>query len=81
LDHEQSREGWNLPRPAHLPRPTWWPAALALGVTLTFWGLIASVFILAVGILVTAVSLAGWIREIRLEHARAGRGVPAEAAR
>jgi hypothetical protein len=56
--------GWNPPKPVALAKPTWWPAALAFGVTLTGWGLITSVVILAVGLVIVVLSLAGWIGDI-----------------
>ena len=55
---------WNSPKPDTLTKPTWWPAALAFGITLTAWGLIASPVILAMGLVVVIVSLAGWIGDI-----------------
>jgi hypothetical protein len=71
LDDDARRDGWSTPAPHCLPRPTWWPAATALGVTLTFWGLVASLFILGVGLSVTLAALAGWVGELRRERARA----------
>jgi hypothetical protein len=64
----EPRPGWNKPKPDLIPRPTAWPAALALGVTLLAWGLITSPVVLGVGVALFAVSLAGWIGEIRHEH-------------
>jgi hypothetical protein len=58
----------NVPRPAAIPRPTYSPAAMAFGLTLLLWGLVTSSVVLGTGILVVAVSLAGWIGEMR--HAR-----------
>ena len=63
-----TRAGWKpLPDEA-LPRPTYFPAGLAMGTTLFFWGLITSrvVFLAGVGLLIAA--LAGWISEIRHER-------------
>lgn len=56
--------GWNLARPRKLARPTFWPAALALAITLLFWSLVTSRVIALVGIILFAAALAGWIREI-----------------
>ncbi len=47
--------------PEELPQPTFWPIALAFGVTLLFWGFLTSLIISAVGVVVTAVSITGWI--------------------
>ncbi len=52
----------------HLPNATYWPAALALGVTLLFWGTVTSWVILLVGVLVLIASLLGWINDIRHER-------------
>lgn len=64
----EPRAGWNKPKPDVIPRPTAWPAAMALGITLLAWGLITSPVILGVGVALFAASLAGWIGEIRHEH-------------
>jgi hypothetical protein len=63
----EPREGWNIPKPDHIPRPTAWPAAMALGVTFFAWGFVTSPIVLGVGLAVFALSLAGWIGEIRHE--------------
>ena len=46
------------------PRPTWWPAALALGIVLVLWGIVTSLMVAAVGVAVLAVALAGWLGEV-----------------
>jgi len=53
--------------PEHLPSPTLWPPALALGITLTFWGLVSSWVIFGAGAAVMVCGLAGWINELRHE--------------
>jgi hypothetical protein len=60
--------GHSLPLPAIVPRPTWWPAAAALGVMLFGWGLITSLIIFLIGAALLATSIAGWIGEIRHER-------------
>jgi len=60
--------GWNVPRPAELPEPCVWPIALALGLTFLVWGLVTSLIITGVGVVLFAVALAGWIRDIRHER-------------
>lgn len=55
---------------SHLPKPTAWPAVMALSITFIFWGLISSLLITAVGLAVFAVSLTGWIGTIRHECRR-----------
>jgi hypothetical protein len=57
------------PLPAeHLPRPTYFPAGLAMGIAFLFWGLITSWVIIVVGLALFIASLAGWITEIRHER-------------
>jgi hypothetical protein len=59
------------PLPAeHLPRPTYFPAGLGMGIAFLFWGLITSWVIIVVGLALFAASLAGWITEIRYERKR-----------
>jgi hypothetical protein len=62
------RQGWNQPGPAAIPPPTVWPAAVALGITLLAWGVVASPIILVFGLVLFGVSLGGWIGEIRHER-------------
>ena len=59
------RPGWSRPKPEHVPHPTYWPAVLALGVTFLVWGLITSYVISAVGLVLFALALGGWIWEMR----------------
>jgi len=58
-------EEWQKPPAEPLPKPTAWPAALALSITFLFWGLASSLLISAVGAVVFAVALTGWIGDIR----------------
>ena len=50
--------------PEEIPGPTFWPVFLAFGVLLLFWGLIASFIMLTTGIIVIAISVAGWISDL-----------------
>ena len=71
MPNEQSsigRQNWE-PLPAeHLPRPTYFPAGLAMGIAFLFWGLITSLVTFVVGLALFIASLAGWIAEIRYER-------------
>ena len=60
--------GWTKLPVEHLPQATFWPAGFALGITFVFWGLITSWVVLAVGGVMFAGCLAGWIAEIRHER-------------
>jgi hypothetical protein len=51
-----------------LPHVTIWPAAVALGATLFFAGLIANLALIGVGAALFALGLFGWIQEMRHEH-------------
>lgn len=62
--HENPHEHYSF----HLPRPTFWPAGLALAITFMLWGLVASWVMIAVGGGLFACSLAGWIKDIRHER-------------
>jgi hypothetical protein len=62
-----TNDDWNEPKPAVIPRPTYFPAAMAFGLTFLLWGLVTSPVLLLVGLLVVVVSLAGWIGEMRHE--------------
>jgi hypothetical protein len=61
------RPGWTVPHPEVLPKPTFWPAALAFAVTFLLWGIVTSPIITVVGGILFGVSLAGWIGDIRHE--------------
>ena len=56
--------GWKRPLPEHVPRPTYWPAILALAATLALLGPVTLMPITAVGLLLGAAALIGWIGEI-----------------
>ena len=59
-----SHKDWNRLPAEHLPRPTYFPAGLAMGTTFIFWGLITSWVILLVGVGLFLAALAGWITEL-----------------
>jgi len=56
--------GWHPLPPERLPRPTYFPAGMAMGVAFIFWGFITSWIILLVGFGLFTVMLGGWISEI-----------------
>jgi hypothetical protein len=63
-----SHPDWEPLPPEHLPRPTYFPAGLAMGITFLFWGLITSWVIFVVGLALFIAALVGWIAEIRYER-------------
>jgi hypothetical protein len=59
---------WSEARPREIPHPTAYPAGMAFGTTLLFWGFITSPVLVGIGLVVMTVSLAGWIGEMRHER-------------
>lgn len=59
---------WHKPPAEPPPKPTAWPATLALSITFLLWGLASSLIITGVGAVVFAVALTGWIGDIRHER-------------
>ncbi len=47
-----------------LPPPTYWPIGLAFAITLLAWSVVTSLLITAVGLVIFAVALAGWIGDL-----------------
>lgn len=60
--------GWRKLPDDPLPRPTYFPAGLAMGTAFMFWGLISNWVVLLVGVALFTAALAGWITEIRHGH-------------
>ena len=56
--------GWKKPLPEHLPRRTYWPAILALAMTLALLGPVTLMPVTAVGLALGAVALVGWTGDI-----------------
>ena len=66
----ESYRGWSVLPPEKLPESGIWPVTLALGITFLVWGLVTTLIITGVGVVLFAVALAGWIRDIRHERAK-----------
>ena len=54
-------------KPEVLPKPTYWPFFLALGLMFMGWGLLTTWIISVAGFIVFVISLIGWINIIRHE--------------
>jgi uncharacterized membrane protein YjjP (DUF1212 family) len=52
-----------------MPRPTIWPAALAAGLSAAAFGMLTVGIIFYVGVVLVAVAVTGWMREL-LEEGR-----------
>lgn len=59
--------GWTRPRPAVVPRPTYWPVVLALGIALLLWGVITTAYLAATGLAIGVIGAGGWIAELLYE--------------
>jgi hypothetical protein len=57
-EHEAGQSG------VHMPLPTAWPMALALGVALIVTGMVTSAGVSALGALLTVISSIGWFRAV-----------------
>lgn len=70
MDNQQQKThaGWTPLPHERLPRPTYFPAGLAMGTTFLLWSLITSWVIFLVGLGLFIAALAGWIAEIRHER-------------
>ncbi|MFZ0488685.1 MAG: hypothetical protein WBV11_10160 [Salegentibacter sp.] len=53
--------------PQRLPKPTYWPFFLAMGVVFIFWGIISVWVISAAGLIIFSVALGGWITDLYKE--------------
>jgi len=65
----QDKESWIEPRPQNIPRPTYSPAVLALAIVCLLWGMVTTYLISLLGAIFFILGLAGWIGELRHEHA------------
>lgn len=66
INHAESNllPGWKKPLPERLARPTYWPAMLALGMTLALLGAVTLLPVTIVGLGLGAVALIGWIGDL-----------------
>lgn len=56
--------GWKTPLPQRLPRKTYWPAMLALGITITLLGPVTILPVSLAGLALAVAALIGWIGEM-----------------
>jgi hypothetical protein len=54
--------------PEELPKPTYAPFFVAMGVALLFWGLISSFIISIAGVCTFAFGLGIWIKNLLADH-------------
>jgi hypothetical protein len=63
-DSSKMQPGWHTPHPETLPRPTYWPVVMALGITFMAFGVVTTLTISGVGFILFVLALAGWIGDI-----------------
>ncbi|HEY0493481.1 MAG TPA: cytochrome c oxidase subunit 4 [Candidatus Dormibacteraeota bacterium] len=51
----------------HLPPPSIWPVVLAVGISVLLLGLVLNLVLMVIGLVITAASLALWVRDARRE--------------
>jgi hypothetical protein len=68
--NSELRPGWTRPTLDKLPRPTYWPLILAVGVVFALGGIVTSYGLSFVGVAVIVIAIAGWVGELRYDHRR-----------
>jgi hypothetical protein len=61
----QPEETWQKARPEELPKPTYWPFFLAMGLNFIFWGILTNWIIALAGLLIFVIALTCWINLLR----------------
>lgn len=56
---------WEWAKPRELPKPTYWPFFLAMGLTFIFWGFLTTWIIFLAGLIIFIIALIGWINIMR----------------
>jgi hypothetical protein len=67
-DEKGNSAGWNIPKPANIPSPTYWPFVLSLGAALMGLGVLTSKVISATGIVLVILAIIKWIGELSSEE-------------
>jgi len=60
-------EAWSQPQPAELPRPTFWPAILAVAICFGLWGVLTSPWLIVVGFAGVVLAATRWIGDLSHE--------------
>jgi hypothetical protein len=71
------KKDWGRPKPEKVPPPTYMPVVLAAGIVVFTWGLIFSLWFVALGVVLMVVAFAGWVRALQQDVA-SGAGTGAE---
>jgi hypothetical protein len=62
---DKDYSGWAKPQPEKLPKPTVWPATLALGVTLLSFGIVTHWIMSIAGLGLFILGAGGWLGDLR----------------
>jgi hypothetical protein len=62
---EAGRDSWNKPLPEKLPRPTYWPFIVSLGIMMMAMGVVTDFAVTIVGFFLFIIAIAGWIGELQ----------------
>jgi hypothetical protein len=60
-------EGWSVPCPEHIPRPTFAPVVIAASVMCIFWGFVTTILITLLGVVLFAIGIRIWLEELRYD--------------
>lgn len=69
---DAATDGWTKPQGGHIPKPTYMPVVLALGLVCLLWGIVTTYLISLVGLVIFVVGIWGWIGDLRHERGNSG---------
>jgi hypothetical protein len=62
------RPGWIKLPPESLPKPTYWPAVMAVAIMSILWGIVTSPLVSLGGFILFIASVVGWIGDLWHGH-------------
>jgi hypothetical protein len=57
-------EGWGMPAPPHLIKPTYWPFVFGLGIAFLLGGIATRFLVSGVGLFIFALGFIGWMTDL-----------------
>lgn len=57
-------QGWGVPAPPHLIKPTYWPFVFGLGIVFLLGGIATRFLVSGVGLFIFAVGFIGWVTDL-----------------
>jgi hypothetical protein len=60
-----NHDGWHKPQPEQLPRPTYAPALMAVGLMFLLWGAVTVWIVSVAGLALIGIASARWIRDLK----------------